>query len=111
MKSSTKTPVSAFSINDRICDGGLFSSGETLVGRDQIHKVLGGMIDAKTQLHSRVVKAATLGDIAQLYTDFEGTTLDASGRAVATQHKAIEVLRGQPEGDWKLIIGDPNGRE
>ena len=68
------------------------------------------MIDAKTQLHSRVVKAATLGDIAQLYTDFEGTTLDASGRAVATQHKAIEVLRVQPEGDWKLIIGDPNGR-
>jgi hypothetical protein len=52
-----------------------------------------------------------LGDIAQLYTDFEGTTLDASGRAVATQHKAIDVLRGQPEGDWKLIIGDPNGRE
>jgi hypothetical protein len=44
------------------------------------------MIDAKTQLHSRVVKAATLGDIAQFYTDFEGTTLDASGRAVATQH-------------------------
>jgi ketosteroid isomerase-like protein len=81
------------------------------IGRDQIHKVLGGMIDAKTQLHSRVVKAATLGDIAQLYTDFEGTTLDASGRAVATQHKAIEVLRGQPEGDWKLIIGDPNGCE
>ena len=44
-------------------------------------------------------RRSPLGDIAQLYTDFEGTTLDASGRAVATQHKAIEVLRGQPEGD------------
>jgi ketosteroid isomerase-like protein len=69
------------------------------------------MIDAKTQLHSRVVKAVTVGDIAQLYTDFDGTMLDASGRTVATQHKAMEVLRRQPEGDWKLIIGDQNGRE
>jgi hypothetical protein len=58
------------------------------------------------------VKAVTVGDIAQLYTDFDGTTVDASGKTVATQqHKAIEVLRRQPEGDWKLIIGDPYGRE
>jgi hypothetical protein len=69
------------------------------------------MINAKTQLHTRVVKAVTVGEIAQLYTDFEGTTLDASGKTVATKHKAIEILRRQPEGDWKLIIGDPNGRE
>jgi ketosteroid isomerase-like protein len=42
--------------------------------------VLAGMIEAKTRLHSRVIKAVTVGDIAQLYTDFEGTTVDNSGR-------------------------------
>ena len=31
-------------------------SGETLVGRDRIRKVVGGMIEAKARLHSRVVK-------------------------------------------------------
>lgn len=86
-------------------------SGETLVGRDRIGKVLGSMISAKTRLHSRVVRVVTVGDIAQLYTDFEGTTVDSSGKTITIHSKAIEVLRRQPDGKWKLIVGDPNGRE
>jgi uncharacterized protein (TIGR02246 family) len=86
-------------------------SGETLVGRDQIRKVLGGLIEARARLHSRVVKAVTVGDIAQLYTDFEGTMNDDSGKTVAIRHPAIEILGRQPDGTWKLIIGEPNGRE
>jgi hypothetical protein len=31
--------------------------------------------------------------------------------AVAIRHQAIEVLRCQPDGTWKLIVGDPTGRE
>ena len=86
-------------------------SGETLIGRDRIRKVVGGLIEAKARLNSRVVKAVTVGDIAQLYTDFEGTMNDESGKSVAIRNKAIEVLRRQPDGTWKLIVGDPNGRE
>ena len=86
-------------------------SGETVVGRDEICKVLARMIGAKTRLHSRVVKEVTVGDVALLYTDFEGTAVDASGKPVAIHHQAIEVLRRQPDGAWKLIVGDPNGRE
>ena len=86
-------------------------SGDTVMGRDAIRSVLRGMIDAKTRLHSRVVRAVTAGDIAQLYTDFEVTTVDGSSKTVPVYNKAIEVLRRQPDGDWKLIIGDPNGRQ
>jgi uncharacterized protein (TIGR02246 family) len=86
-------------------------SGETLVGRDAIRKVLAGMIEAKTQFQSRVVRAVTVGDIAQLYTDFEGTKIGDSGNTVPVRNKAIEVLRRQPAGDWKLVMGDPNARE
>jgi uncharacterized protein (TIGR02246 family) len=85
-------------------------SGETLIGRDQIRKVVGGLIEAKARLSSRVVKAVTVGDIAQLYSDFEGTMNDEAGKSVAIRGKAIEVLRRQPDGTWKLIVGDPNGR-
>jgi len=53
----------------------------------------------------------TVGDIAQLFTDFEGTMLDDSGKTVLVRNKAVEVLRRQPDGSWKLIIGDPNARE
>jgi uncharacterized protein (TIGR02246 family) len=86
-------------------------SGETLVGRNAIRKVLAGLIDAKTQFRSRIVRVVTVGDIAQLYTDFEGTAVDSSGKAVPVHSKAIEVLRRQSDGDWKLIMGDPNGRQ
>jgi uncharacterized protein (TIGR02246 family) len=86
-------------------------TGETLVGRDAIRKVLGGLVEAKTQFHSRVVRAVVVGEIAQLYTDFEGTREDDSGKTVPVQSRAIEVLRRQPDGSWKLIMGDPNGRE
>jgi uncharacterized protein (TIGR02246 family) len=86
-------------------------SGETLVGRDAIRKVLGSMIDAKARLRSQVVRAVTVGDIAQLHTNFEGTTVDSSGKTIPVQNRAIEVLRRQPDGDWKLIMGDPYGRE
>jgi ketosteroid isomerase-like protein len=85
-------------------------SGETLVGHDQIRKVPGGMIDAKTRLDSRVIRTVAVGDIAQLYTDFEGTTVDHSGNTIAIRQNAVEVLRCQPNGTWKLIIGDPNAR-
>jgi len=85
-------------------------TGETLIGRDAIRKELGGLIEAKTQFHSRVVRATIIGEMAQLYTDFEGTTKDDSGNTVPVRAKAIEVLRRQPDGSWKLIIGDPNAR-
>jgi uncharacterized protein (TIGR02246 family) len=87
------------------------NSGETLVGRDAIRKVLADLIEAKTRFQSRVLRVETSGDIAQLYTDFEGTMVDASGKTVPVRNRAIEVLRRQPDGGWKLIIGDPNARE
>lgn len=87
------------------------TSGEILVGHDAIRKALGALIEAKTHFRSRIAGAVTVGDIAQLYTDFEGTRVDGSGKTVAVHNNAIEVLRRQPDGAWKLIMGDPNGRE
>jgi ketosteroid isomerase-like protein len=51
------------------------------------------------------------GEITQLYTDFEGTREDDSGKSVPVHAKAIDVLRRQPNGSWKLMMGDPNARE
>jgi uncharacterized protein (TIGR02246 family) len=86
-------------------------SGEIVVGRDRIREVLAEMIRSKTKLQSRVIKAITVDDVALLYTDFQGTTVDASEKTIEVHYNAIEVLRRQPDGAWKLIMGDPNGRE
>ena len=86
-------------------------SGETIVGRDQIRDVLARMIRSKTKLQSRVIKAISVDDAAVLYTDFQGTTMDASEKTMDVRYNAIEVLRQQPDGCWKLIVGDRSGRE
>jgi uncharacterized protein (TIGR02246 family) len=86
------------------------ASGETLVGRDRIRGPVGGLIRAQTRLESRVVRAVTVDDVALLYSDFRGTTVNESGERVPMVSQAIEVLRRQPDGTWKLIVGDPGGR-
>jgi uncharacterized protein (TIGR02246 family) len=86
-------------------------SGETVVGRDGIRDTIAQLIATRTQLHSRVVKTVDVGDVALLYTDFRGSALDSSGQTVEVRYKAIEVLRRQPDRSWKLIVGDPNGRD
>lgn len=85
-------------------------SGETLAGRDAIRPVLAGLIAAGTRFRSRVVKTVVVDDVAILYTDFKGTSRDATGRTVEIGSRAIEVLRRQPDRTWKLIVGDPDGR-
>ena len=47
-------------------------SGEILVGRDQIRKVIGGLIQSRTRMTARVLRAIVLHDLAVLYTDFQG---------------------------------------
>lgn len=85
-------------------------SGETLIGRDKIRPVLAELVRTKTRLDYRVVRVITVDDVAVLYTDFQGTTLDAAGEPLAIVNHAVEVLRRQSDGSWKLIVGDPNGR-
>jgi uncharacterized protein (TIGR02246 family) len=89
-------------------DGG---SGETIVGHDRIRDMLTRMIRLKTKLQSQVIRAISVDDVAVLYTDFQGTTMDASEKTIDVRYNAIEVLRQQPDGCWKLIVGDPNSRE
>src|SRR5262245_4756668 len=86
------------------------ASGETLVGRDRIREPVARLIRAQTRLREQVVRATVVDDVALLYTDFRGTTLDGSQTRVDMESRAIEVLRRQADGTWKLIVGDPGGR-
>ena len=69
------------------------------------------MIRSKTKLQSRVIKAISVDDVAVLYIDFQGTTMGASEKTMGVRYNAVEILRQQPDGCWKLIVRDPNGRE
>jgi uncharacterized protein (TIGR02246 family) len=85
-------------------------SGETIVGRDAIRPKLAELIRMKARLHGEVLRVLTASDVALLYTDWQGTTVDPSGKTVEIRSKAIELVRRQPDGTWKLIVGDPSAR-
>ena len=85
-------------------------SGDTVIGHERIRPVLAELIRTNTRMQGRVARVVDVGDIALLYTDFLGTTIDVAGRTVEVRSHAIEILRRQPDGTWKLIVGDPNGR-
>jgi SnoaL-like domain len=57
-------------------------SGETLVGRDQIRQVLAGLMEKKARFESHIVRAVTVADIAVLYTNFQGTVMEAPDKLV-----------------------------
>src|SRR4051812_38386069 len=73
-----------------------------VAGVDGVRHALAGLIGMGAKLHGRVVRVVTASDVALLYTDWESTGGEA--------HKAIELLRRQSDGTWKLIVGDPHAR-
>jgi uncharacterized protein (TIGR02246 family) len=85
-------------------------SGEVAAGHERIRAVLAGLIRSQARLESRVAKSLVTGDLALLYSDFDGTLIAPSGERRDVHQRAIEVLRRQSDGSWKLVFGDPVAR-
>jgi uncharacterized protein (TIGR02246 family) len=83
-------------------------SSENSVGIDEVRKMLTKLIEEKVRFESRVVRTVVVGDIALLHTDWTITTNETATKA---SHRAIEILRRQVDGAWKLIIGEPDGQD
>jgi ketosteroid isomerase-like protein len=86
-------------------------TGRVLNGIQEVRSQLANLVNAKARMQCVVEQAITMEDVAVLYTNFEGERVDATGQPVRIQQHAIEILRLQPDGTWKLIFGDPWGRD
>lgn len=84
--------------------------GTVTAGHAAIAAVMAGLSKSQARLQSHVVSCVTVADIAILYTDFRGSLTEPSGARREMQQRAIEVLRRQSDGSWKLVFGDPMGR-
>jgi len=85
-------------------------SGEVIFGHEQFRPILAALISKQPRFESKVERSVVVGDTAILYTNFKVTIGDTAGKPTEMKSRAIEVLRRQADGTWKLIVGDPNGR-
>jgi uncharacterized protein (TIGR02246 family) len=85
-------------------------SSELVVDRDNVRHELADLVRKRPQFESKVEQCVMVDDIALLYTNFS-VTMPGSEKPVETMFRAVEILRRQQDGSWKLIVGDPNGRK
>jgi uncharacterized protein (TIGR02246 family) len=86
------------------------ADGRIVSGYEAIRAVLANLVRGRTRLRGRVEREVCVGDVALLYTDWEGTSVDADGGKLDRSSRALELLRRQPDRSWRLIVGDPHAR-
>ena len=80
-------------------------------GRAKVRDILARLAERRPNISMNVFKVVHAGNLAMLYNDWT-TKADASDdRQVETTHKAIEVVRRQPDGSWRFVLDDPFARD
>jgi ketosteroid isomerase-like protein len=85
--------------------------GQAVKGLENIRQSLQGFIDMKGNLQSNVKGVIQASDLALVNTEwlFSGTGPD--GKPLNIGGKAIDVLRQQSDGTWRIVIDNPWGSD
>jgi uncharacterized protein (TIGR02246 family) len=87
------------------------SDGGVGTGHAAVRAVYEPMLATRPRIKLEVVKVVRTGaDLALVYNDWTFTATGADGSPVQRSGKAIEVVRRQPDGSWRVAIDDPVGR-
>jgi uncharacterized protein (TIGR02246 family) len=97
----------------------LYEPGATLVRQDgsaatgtaAIRQELAGLMTSGPHIAMHVVRVVRGGDdVAVLHNDWQATATGRDGEPVRLSGRALEVVRRQPDGTWRFVIDDPDGR-
>ena len=87
------------------------SDGGVGTGHAAVRAVYEPMLATRPRIKLEVVKVVRTGaDLALVYNDWTFTATGADGSPIQRSGKAIEVVRRQPDGSWRVAIDDPVGR-
>jgi uncharacterized protein (TIGR02246 family) len=69
------------------------------------------LLTARFRVQMNVKKVIRVGeDLAILYNDWKGSLLGPDGQPTAMAGKALDFVRRQADGTWRLIVDDPWAR-
>ena len=85
--------------------------GLVTTGPAAIREALARLAAMRPQMTMNLVRVVrTADDLAVVYNDWRLSAVDAKGRPVTMQGRAIEVSRRQPDGSWLFVLDDPFAR-
>jgi uncharacterized protein (TIGR02246 family) len=85
--------------------------GLVTTGAAAIREALARLAAMRPRMTMNLVRVVrTANDLAVVYNDWQMTALDAEGRPVTMEGRAIEVSRRQADGSWLFVLDDPFGR-
>jgi uncharacterized protein (TIGR02246 family) len=80
-------------------------------GTDAIRAAITTFASLRPTLTMHVTRVVRPGeDLAVLYNDWRLTGTAPDGSRLEDSGKAIEIVRRQPDGSWRLAIDDPRAR-
>jgi uncharacterized protein (TIGR02246 family) len=80
-------------------------------GHAAVRAVFEPMLATHPRIKLEVVKVVPNGkDLAVVYSDWTLSATSPDGSPIERSGKAIEVVRRQPDGSWRVAIDDPVGR-
>jgi|SRR5271166_4511717 len=89
-------------------EDGTVSRGSVAI-REAMQEIFAALAEGKITMNVvRVVRAGD--DLAVLYNDWSLVGKTADGSPVAMKHKAVEIVRRQPDGTWRFAVDDPYAR-
>ena len=85
--------------------------GGVLVGTEAIRASFTRLLAMKPRIEIAVVKVVPAGDgLALVYNDWRLTAKGPGGAPVTRAGRALEVMRRQPDGTWRVAADDPFAR-
>jgi uncharacterized protein (TIGR02246 family) len=87
------------------------ADGGVATGHAAIREVLGRLVAMRPTIRTEIVKVVRAGDdLAIVYDDWSMTAKRADGTPIERSGKALEVVRRQADGTWRVAIDDPFAR-
>jgi uncharacterized protein (TIGR02246 family) len=85
--------------------------GVVATGHADIRRVLGRLVAMRPTLRLNVVKVVRTGeDVAMVYDDWTMSAKGPDGALIERSGRAIEVVRRQTDGTWRVAMDDPYAR-
>jgi ketosteroid isomerase-like protein len=84
---------------------------QVINGLENIRQALQTFVDLKGKLETKVKGVIQTSDIALVNSEWSLNGSRSDGKSVTITGNAIDVLRQQPDGSWRILVDNPWGTD